>query len=96
MDSLSISFNMMEKLHYITITIIFSKYLPESRVATLVVSVTGSSVGKNLPAVQETWVQSLGLEDPQEKEMATYSSILAWRIPQRDEPGGSSQRVRHD
>ena len=38
------------------------------------------SVAKNLPAVQETWVQSLGGEDPLEKEMATHSSILAWRI----------------
>ena len=37
---------------------------------------------------QETWVQSLGLEDLLEKEMATYSSILAWRIPSREEPGG--------
>ena len=36
---------------------------------------------KNLPAMQETWVQSLGLEDPLEKKMATHSSILAWRIP---------------
>ena len=36
---------------------------------------------KNLPAMQKTWVQSLGQEDPLEKEMATYSSILAWRIP---------------
>ena len=36
---------------------------------------------ENLPAMQETWVQSLGWEDPLEKEMATYSSILAWRIP---------------
>ena len=36
---------------------------------------------KNLPAMQETWVQSLGLEDPLEEVMATYSSILAWRIP---------------
>ena len=36
---------------------------------------------KRLPAMQETWVQSLGLEDPLEKEMATHSSILAWRIP---------------
>ena len=36
---------------------------------------------KNLPAMQETWVQSLGQEDPLEKEMATHSSILAWRIP---------------
>ena len=43
---------------------------------------------KNLPAVQETWVQSLGQEDPLEKEMATYSSILAWRIPWTEELGG--------
>ena len=38
---------------------------------------------KNLPAMRETWVQSLGQEDPLEKEMATHSSILAWRIPWR-------------
>ena len=43
---------------------------------------------KNLPAMQETWVQSLGQEDPLEKEMATHSSILAWRIPWTEEPGG--------
>ena len=43
---------------------------------------------KNLSAMQETWVRSLGREDPLEKEMATHSSILAWRIPWRDEPGG--------
>ena len=42
---------------------------------------------KNLPAVWETWVQSLGREDPLEKEMATHSSILAWRIPWTEEPG---------
>ena len=42
---------------------------------------------KNLPAMQETRVQSLGLEDPLEKEMATHSSILAWRIPWTEEPG---------
>ena len=42
---------------------------------------------KNLPAVQENWVQSLGQEDPLEKGMATHSSILAWRIPWTDEPG---------
>ena len=41
---------------------------------------------KNLPAMQETWVQSLGREDPLEKGMATYSSILAWRIPWTEEP----------
>ena len=42
---------------------------------------------KNLPAKQETWVQSLGQEDPLEKEMATHSSILAWEIPGMEEPG---------
>ena len=46
------------------------------------------SVVKNLPAVPETWVQSLGQEDPLEKEMATHSSILAWRIPWTGKPGG--------
>ena len=42
---------------------------------------------KNLPAMQETWVQSLGQEDPLEKRMAIHSSILAWRIPWTEEPG---------
>ena len=55
---------------------------------------------KHLPAMQETWVQSLGQEDLLEKEMATHSSILAWRIPWTQEPGGlqsmGSQRVGHD
>ena len=51
------------------------------------------SVVKKL--LQETQVQSLGLEDPLEEGMATHSSILAWKIPQREEPGGS-QGVRHD
>ena len=55
---------------------------------------------KNLPAVQEMQVQSLGQEDPLEKEMATHCSILAWRIPRTEEPGGlqsmGSQRVGHD
>ena len=53
----------------------------------------------NLPAMQN-WVQSLGQEDPLEKEMATHSSILAWRIPWTEEPGRlqtmGSQRVKHD
>ena len=43
---------------------------------------------KNLPAMQETWVRSLGREDPLEKDMANYSSILAWRMPWTEEPGG--------
>ena len=55
---------------------------------------------KCLPSMWETWVQSLGREDPLEKETATHSSILAWRIPWTEEPGRlqpmGSQRVRHD
>ena len=55
---------------------------------------------KNLPAVQETRVQSLGSEDPLEKEMAAHSSILAWRIPWTEEPGRPQsvglQRIGHD
>ena len=42
---------------------------------------------KNLPAAQETWIQSLGWKDPLEKGMATHSSILAWRIPWTEDPG---------
>ena len=48
----------------------------------------GGSDGKALPAVRETWVRSLSWEDPLEKEMATHSSILAWKIPCTEEPGG--------
>ena len=55
---------------------------------------------KNLPAMQETWVQSQGREDPLEKGMATHSTILAWIIPWTEELGGlqymGSQRVGHD
>ena len=55
---------------------------------------------KHLPAMRESWVRSLGWEDPLEKEMATHSSILAWRIPWTEEPGGlqstGSQKVRHN
>ena len=55
---------------------------------------------KRLPTMQETWVQSLDWEDLLEKEMATHSSTLAWKIPWMEEPGRlqsmGSQRVRHD
>ena len=55
---------------------------------------------KHLPTIRETWVRSLGREDPLEKEMATHSSILAWRIPWTEEAGRLQsiglQRVRHD
>ena len=54
---------------------------------------------KSLPAMQETWVRSLDREDPLEEGMATHSSVLAWRIPWTEEPGGysprGSQRVEH-
>ena len=63
-------------------------------------SFLSGSVVKNLPAIQEMQVQSLGLKDPLEEEMATHSNILAWRIPWTEEPGGlqstESQRVRHN
>ena len=59
-----------------------------------------AQTAKNLPAVQEMQVQSLGWEDPLEKGMATHSSILAWRTPLTEEPGGLQsmvlQTVRHD
>ena len=64
---------------------------------------SGGSVVKNLPVVQEMqemWVRSLGGEDPLEVGMATHSSILAWKTPWSEEPGGlwsmGSQRVGHD
>ena len=55
---------------------------------------------KNLPTMQETWVQSLGQEDPLDKGMATHSNILTWRIPCTEEPDGlkslGSQRIGKD
>ena len=63
-------------------------------------SLPGAQAVKNLPAMQETWVRSLSGGDPLEKNMATHSNILAWRIPWTEEPGGlqsiGPQRVRHD
>ena len=57
-------------------------------------------VVKNLPAMREPWVQFLGWEDPLEEDMATHSSILAWEIPQTEEPDGLQStglhRVGHD
>ena len=59
-----------------------------------------AQIVKNLPVMQETWVQSLGREDPLEKGMVTHSSTLAWRIPWTEEPGGLQslglQRVGHN
>ena len=62
------------------VPLIFGVYLSYSSLVAQVV--------KNLPAMKETWVQSLGQEDTLEKGMATQSSILAWRIPWTEEPGG--------
>ena len=60
----------------------------------------GSSAVKNPPTVWETWVRSLGQEDPLEYELATHSSVLAWEIPWTEEPGGlqsiESQTVGHN
>ena len=66
----------------------------------MVVGFPGGSDGKESACNVETWVQSLGWEDPLEKGMATHSSILAWRIPWTEEPGGlqsrGSQRIGQD
>ena len=63
-------------------------------------SLVDHEMEKHLSAIPETWVETLGREDPLEKEMATHSSILAWRIPWTEEPGGlqsmKSQTVGHN
>ena len=78
----------------------YCEQLVLTAVQTITQGFPGTSVVKNLPAVQETHVQSLCGEDPLEKGMASHSSILAWRIPWREEPGRlqsmGSQRVKHD
>ena len=65
----------------------------------IVIDIVGQRI-KLLPAIHETWVLSLGWEDPLEKEMATHSRILAWRIPWTEEPGGlwsiGLQRAGHN
>ena len=67
----------------------------QSKVGVPTTSLIAQSV-KNLPAVQETWVQFLGREDPLEKKMATHSSILAWRIPWTEEPGRLQSMRSHE
>ena len=73
--------------------LVFVGIIIENRVSLM------AEVVKNLPTIQETQVRSLGQEDPLEKGMATHSSILAWKIPWTEEPGGpqsmESQRVRY-
>ena len=77
--------------------------MPWSESYRYLMSLQGSLVAqrvKRLPVEQETWVRSLGWENSLEKEMATHSSTLAWKIPGTEEPGRlhsmGSQRVRHD
>jgi len=77
-----------------------SRRLPEIDWVQCLVAALVAQMIKNLSATWETWVWSLGWEDPLEKGMATHSSILAWRIPWTEEPGGlqsmGSQRAGHD
>ena len=73
----------MISLTYFCIKILFTQYLYKHYINSLVAQMV-----KNLPAMQEAWVQSLGWEDPLEKGMATHSTMLAWRIPWTEEPGG--------
>ena len=91
-------------LPWVTADDLFSSYTrPEEMLAVLQCLFRPSLVAqtvKNLPAVQEIWVRSLGQEDPLGKGMATHFSILAWRIPWAGKPGGLQstglQRIRHD
>ena len=64
-------------------TLLLSSVFPSIGVLASLVA----QMGKNLPTIQETWVRSLGQEDPLEKGMSTPSSILAWKIPRTEEPG---------
>ena len=72
------------------------KFIKNAKIGTSLMA----QVVKHLPAMQKTWVRSLGREDPLEKEMATHSSTLAWKIPWTEEPGGlqstGMQRVGHN
>ena len=82
----------------------FDAKKPHKRFCKRVHKIHGTSlvaqIVKNLPAMQESWVRSLGQESPQKKGMAIHSSIPAWRIPWTEEPGGlqtmGSQRVGHN
>ena len=83
---------------YVCVCVCVCIYIPTD--ISILISKLVAQMVKNLPVIQETHVQSLGQEDPPEKEMATHSSILAWQMPWTEEPGGlqstGSRRVRHD
>ena len=92
-----ISFTAMLHVIHLSVT---SKSDKSSGHPELVPSSLVAQMVKNLPAVQETWVRSLGQEDPLEKEMAIHSKTIAWKIPWTEETGRlqsmGSQRVGHD
>ena len=77
-----------------------SEYIENYGYFSLVGASLVAQMVKNLPAMKETWVQSLGQEDSLEKRVTTHSTVLAWRIPWTGEPGRlqstESERVRHD
>ena len=96
-----IDFGLVSRVHQLPCHFFVIFRIQERESAAHSVGFPGGSAVKNLPAMQEpqeTWVRSLGQEDPLEQEMATHSSILAWRIPWTEEPSGlqsiESQRVR--
>ena len=97
MTTSPLGFNHTEMPQMLKHPLLFDDFM--SLLTTLWASLVAQLV-KNSPAMQETWVRSLGREDPLEKKMATHSSILTWRILWTDESGGlqsmGSQRVRHD
>ena len=74
--------------HPSEMTLICTVHSPQPTSGITSTGFPGGSEVKNPPAMQETWAQSLGGENPLEKEMATHSSILAWEIPWTEEPGG--------
>ena len=81
-------------------TVVLMNILAGQQWRLLLVASLVAQMLKNLPTLWETWVQSLGKEDPLEKGMATHSSILAWKIPWTEEPGGLQsmglQRIGYD
>ena len=85
---------------YVQLIPVILKFVPFGSGAPLTGGFPGGSVVKNLPAVQETWVQSLGQGDPLEEGMVTHSSIFAWEIPWTEEPQQATvhglQTVGHD
>ena len=82
------SYNEMQCNSYIYIVYFFVYFQDKFRCLNLWTISLVAQMVKNLPTIQETWVWYLGWEDPLEEGMATHSSILAWRIPWTEEPGG--------